>query len=129
MYTHMHVHYVHATCNIQMPVEPLSVFYSGSNISNQSTVMANQQDGNITLRCLGHAPSGVRDLMWVSTPQGESEVVLRPTSNSNMSVFYGYNEAILTINNFIQPYRGTLRCQSLSSGLQVTIFVEESMLI
>lgn len=113
-------------------VEPLTVFNSeGENITDQSEItVVNRFSGNLTLRCLGHAPSNVRDIVWVSEQQGMPTVTFMPSMNNNFTmVSYGYNEANLTINNFIQLYRGTLRCVSASSGRQVTIYVTDGMYV
>ena len=100
----------------------------GSFLPDQSNVVIpNRISGNITLRCLGHAPSSVRDLVWVLEPEGELPVTLSPENNDNYTlVSYGYNEANLTIVSFIQPYRGVIRCQSPPSGVQASFFVLES---
>ena len=89
-------------------------------------VRLNRFSGNVSLRCLGHAPSNVLGLVWISEQDGMPPMVLRPEDNNNYTIVeYLYNEAVLTINTLIQPYRGTLRCQSSSSGRQATFFVVE----
>lgn len=105
--------------------EPLSVFRDGLFQWDQSSItIVNRLSGDLNLRCLGHAPSNVRDLVWISEQQGQLPVVLRPEMNNDYTtVSYGYNEANVSINNFIEPYRGTLRCLSEPSRRQVTLFV------
>ncbi len=106
-------------------VEPLSVFREGAFLPDQDPIVI--PDGfslNLTLRCLGHSPSGVRDLVWLMESEGQSTVTLLPENNDNYTIIsYGYNEANLTIVNSIEPYRGVLRCQSAPSGMQATFFV------
>lgn len=92
--------------------------------------VVNRFYGDLDLQCLGHAPSGVLDLVWIFEEVGRAPVQLQGASQDNFtSAGYDYNVANLTIDNFIRPYRGTLRCQSTSSDRQITIFVTESELV
>ena len=93
-------------------------------------IVVNQLSGDLNLRCLGHAPSNVTNLVWVSEQDGEEPVFLLPENNDNYTmVSYSSNEANVSIDNFIQPYRGILRCQSLMSNRQATFFVVECKLL
>ena len=90
----------------------------------------NRLSGNLTLRCLGHAPSSVRDLMWVSEQNGRPTTTITPNTNSSYYIVsYGYNEANLTVVNLLEPYRGVLRCVSRPSGLQVSVFINDGTVI
>ena len=104
------------------------MYRDGEYIADQEPIVI--PDGfrlNLTLQCLGHSFSGVRDLVWVSEPEGGASVTLRPEDNNNYTlVSYGYNEANLTIVNSVMPYRGVLRCQSVPSGRQATYDVVKS---
>lgn len=97
-------------------------------IADQDTLII--QDNfrfNLSLRCLGHSFSGVSGLVWVLEPEGGSSMTLYPENNNNYTkVSYGFNEANLTIVNSIREFRGVLRCQSPSSGLQATIYAVAS---
>ena len=108
--------------------EPLSVYRDGERIEDQAVfTTVNRLSRNITLRCLGHAPSNVIDIVWISEREGDEPVTLQPNENDNYTVVtYAYNEANLTISNALEPYRGTLRCQSLASGRQASFYVVES---
>ncbi len=104
---------------------PLSVFRNGEVVEDQEEiVIVNRLSGPLDLRCLGHAPSNVLGLEWVSDRKDGSRVILEPNGDeADIRVWYSYNEANITITNSNQPYRGTLRCQSTTAGIQRTVFV------
>lgn len=89
--------------------------------------VVNRLYGDLALQCLGHAPSGVLDLVWISEEVGQAPAMLSGTSEDSYTrVSYDYNVANLTVDNFIRLYRGTLRCQAASSNIQVTVYIAES---
>ena len=86
-------------------------------------------DGDLSLQCLGHAPSGVIDLLWIAEELGGAPVILGEGSVDNYTrAYYDYNVANLTVDNLIRPFHGALRCWVPSSDRQITIYVTESML-
>lgn len=117
------------TIFLSYSLEPLSVVRDGNFLQDRdSIVVVNRLSGDLTLRCLGHAPLNVTNLRWVLEEQGEQqEIILEPKDNNDYTVVsYSYNEANLTINNFLKPFRGTLKCQSETSRRQLTFYVVDS---
>ena len=87
----------------------------------------NQFSPNISLQCIGNAASDAVDVVWISEKTGESLVELQPVMNSNqIQVTYSYNEANITVVNSVEPYQGTLRCQSRRSGRHATFYIVQS---
>lgn len=108
--------------------EPLSVFRDSRDhlVDGSPISVGSQFSGDLNLRCLGHAPSNVTRLVWISEQVGQEPIVLRPEDNNNYTrVWYSLNEANITIRNLIQPYRGTLRCRSLASNRQASFNIVE----
>jgi len=112
--------------------EVISVFNDGNFVNNTAEFeVKNQFSGELLLQCIGHAPSNIIDLSWVSQKTGDRPVELQAGMNNNqIQVSYAYNQANITIINSVEPYRGILRCQSRQTGQQATFYlVEESTLI
>ena len=106
----------------------MSVYRDGMFLDDLSNIIT--ANSNITLRCLGHAPSNVVNLTWVLEPEGGSPMTLDPENNNNYTIVsYGYNEANLTIVSFRQPYRGVVKCKSPPSGVQASFFVMDGELV
>ena len=107
----------------------ISVYDDGNLVNDTGELeVRNQFSRELLLQCIGHAPSNVLDVMWVSQKTGQRPVELQPgMNNDQLQVSYAYNQANITIVNSVEPYRGILRCQSRRTGQQSTYyFVEES---
>jgi hypothetical protein len=102
------------------------VLYNGDEVENFGQIAA-VTDRTLSLQCLGHAPSNVLDMVWISEEVEQAPLILREDSMDNYTrVYYDYNVANLTVDNLIRPFRGVLKCQAASSNRQITIYVTES---
>lgn len=108
--------------------DEIVVLLNGEEVDNFGQIaVVNRLYGDLVLQCLGHAPSGVLDLVWISEEAGQAPEILREGTEGNYTtVSYDYNVATLTVDNFIRPYRGTLRCRAPSSDRQITVYVTDS---
>lgn len=82
---------------------------------------------NINLQCIEHVESGFTNLMWIVLPDNGSLII--PTSsagkeNNVYSVIKSGNQANLTIDNSMNPFRGLLKCSSSSSRIVSVRIVE-----
>lgn len=85
----------------------------------------NRRSGDLNLQCVEHVESGFTNLTWFILLDNGSLITPSEGKGSNLYTFVkSGNQANLTIDNSLEPFRGLLKCLS-SSGLVVSIRVVE----
>lgn len=102
----------------------MSVWRDGNQLENNSFVeLTNRGSEKLNLQCIEHVGAALTNLTWYVLPDNGS--LFAPSFGKEGDVYrmaMSGNQATLTIDNAIQPFRGLLKCWS-SSALVVNIKV------
>lgn len=102
----------------------MSVWRDGNLVENNSLVeVLNRHSGNLDLQCVEYVGSVSTELTWFVLPDNGSLVA--PSFGKEGDVYrvgVSGNQANLSIDNSLEPFRGLLKCWS-SSGEVVSVRV------
>ena len=101
----------------------LSVWMGGSQVENNSLVQVTSRSGTLNFQCIEHVEGTSTVLTWFVLPDNGS--LFAPSSGKDGDTYradISGNQASLTIQNSLEPFRGLLKCLS-TSGLVVNVRV------
>jgi hypothetical protein len=106
----------------------MSVWRGDSQVPNNSLVeIPSTRSGTLSLQCIERVEGFLTNLTWFILPDNGS--LFSPSFGKDGDVFRvmaSGNQATLTIDNSVEPFRGLLKCLS-PSGLVVNVKVVAGM--
>lgn len=108
--------------------EILSVWQEGVKVANNSLIeVVNRRSGDLSLQCIEHVGTSATNLAWMVLPDNGSLIIPMTEDDETYRATISGNQANLTIDNSVEPFRGLLKCIS-SSGQVISVRVVEGRL-
>ena len=94
-------------------------------VSEEVIVVSSRFSDEIFLECQGHIGSGVTDLYWTIVREGDDPLVPESDfNNANYTVSLGDNYLTLTLKHLEAAFRGSVRCNSRTSDVEINLFIQ-----